>query len=109
MSGSLRQLIADLPGIAWLRRILYVRKLRQGAGRGLFWGVYSSHAEAAAAAKSHPSGLSFGYDTPELAEVGRNDYDRMHLRDYPALFWVSSFLRNPADSGSLTVVDLGGH
>jgi putative methyltransferase (TIGR04325 family) len=112
MPRSLREVIADLPGISWLRRVRYVRQLKRGAGRGLFWGAYSSYSAAAAAAKAHPSGLAFGYDTPELAEVGRNDYDRMHLRDYPALFWLSTFLgdndREPG-AGKLTVVDLGGH
>jgi len=110
MGRSLRQFIADLPGIAWLRRARYVSQLKRGAGRGLFWGVYSSYAEAVEASKSHPSRLALGYDNPEVASVGRGDYDRMHLRDYPALFWITNFLNQGQESPGLsTVVDLGGH
>jgi putative methyltransferase (TIGR04325 family) len=112
MPRTARQVIADLPGIVWLRRARYMWGLRRGRGRGLFWGAYSSYAEAIEAARAHPSRLVCGYDTAEVARAGREYYEHVYLRDYPALVWLLRFLwprPTEMEPARQTVVDLGGH
>jgi putative methyltransferase (TIGR04325 family) len=46
-----------------------------------------------------------GYDTPGVADRGRQLYEQMHPFDYPALLWL---LRG-IEEGGRHVVDLGGH
>jgi len=112
MLTEARQRIADLPGIVWLRRQRYIHALKRGAGRGQFWGAFSSHDEAVEGARHHPSRLVVGYNTSGVARAGRDNYERMFLHDYPAAAWLSHFACDnslAAQPTSFTIVDLGGH
>lgn len=110
MSGALREVIAELPGVRWLRRLRYEREVLQGTG-WLFWGVFSSYQEALANTPDNPR-LKSGYDTPGIADRGREDYERIQPFDYPALVWLLRFAGATSPAGHdhpCRVADLGGH
>jgi putative methyltransferase (TIGR04325 family) len=139
MSGAqVRRFVAELPGIRGLRRIRYERGVKNGV-HWRFWGVFSSYEDAVRGAPvpdecrtcsaqqgrgaealvdwegcPYPNHCPrmVGYDTPSVAEQGREAYEQMYLHDYPALFWLSTLLAKAGarrHRGSLRVVDVGGH
>lgn len=110
MKDALRSVIAELPGVRALRARRYERTVRT-TDAWKFWGVFSSYEDALAAVPDNPV-LRVGYDTPGMAGRGREDYERMHAFDYPALLALLQFagVTTPGvEAAPLTVFDLGGH
>lgn len=110
MNDALRRLLADLPGVRALRARRYEHRVRT-TDAWKFWSVFPSYEDALAAAPDNPV-LGVGYDTPGIADRGREDYETMHAFDYPALLALLRFagVTAPgADAAPLTVFDLGGH
>lgn len=106
---TIRQCIAQLPGIRWARRLRYDRDVRTGTG-WTFWGIFSDYQEALAAAPDNPK-MARGYDAPGIADRGRGDYEEIHGFDYPALLWLLRFggYQSAESPPGCKVVDLGGH
>lgn len=105
--APLRKFVTELPGTQWLWRAYYEHKVQTGRN-WRFWGVFPSYEDALGATpKDHPL-MKVGYDTPEIADKGREVYERMHQFDYPVLYWLHRFTASCLEGGC-TVVDLGGH
>lgn len=110
MKDALRSLLAELPGIRALRERRYEQRVKT-TDEWKFWGVFSSYEEALGAIPENPT-LEIGYDTPGIADRGREDYETMHAFDYPALLAMLRFAGATAPGGAATplaVFDLGGH
>lgn len=107
---SVRMAIMNSPSVRWLRRLRHERRVRYSRS-WRFWGVFPSY-EAAARAAHENGASSVGYDTPAVAGNGREQYERFHRFDYPALLWIARLAltsRAPGETGPRRIVDLGGH
>tara|TARA_R110002096_G_scaffold151427_5_gene314006 strand:- start:256 stop:1068 length:813 start_codon:yes stop_codon:yes gene_type:complete len=92
-------IFGSTPPMVYVARLVYERRFRSVAGRGLFRGVYGDFAAAAAAA---PSGIPLGYDHAAAAEM----YAERPIfpEDYALLYWLRPLLASGA-----RVLDFGGH
>ena len=96
-SGRLAARLATAPFVARLSR-----RLGRTRGQNRYYGVFTSFAEALAAAPKR--GKLVGYDHALLATFYRERLDRVHSDDYPALYWLARVL---PEGGR--VFDFGGH
>jgi len=90
-----------LPLGAWQRR-RFDAAFVKGAYGGRCRGVYSSHAEAAAAALH---AIPVGYDNEASARLYRERLERIYPADYPMMLWLDRIF----EAGARRVFDLGGH
>jgi putative methyltransferase (TIGR04325 family) len=86
-----------------LGRLFYDQTVRRGRN-WKFWGAFPDR-ETAVGAAPRRRDLPIGYDNPGIAEVHAHVYERMHLFDYPPMFWIERFVAD----GARRLVDLGGH
>lgn len=102
MSTGLRARVGNWPGVLAWRRRRYARLFAHATDANLFSGVYTSFAEAAAAA---PKTKPLGYDNPGPAQMYRDVLEHVNARDYPLLYWLDRLL----GGGARHVLDFGGH
>lgn len=90
-----------LTGAALPVQTLIGRLRQHGPRPPRFAGAHASVAEALAAV---PPGQMAGYDHEAATEVAFEAMTRIHLWDYPVLFWLGRVLKP-----GMTVLDAGGH
>lgn len=91
-----------LPGVVDLRKKRFDRAFSSGQYGGACRGLFSTYAEAAAAA---PKTLPLGYDHAETAAMYRDRLGRVFPSDYAMMLWLEKALL----SGARRIFDLGGH
>ena len=67
----------------------YREYFRRPLAYGRFYGRFETYAEALAAV---PKTMPSSYDTVESAGMYRERLDRVHVEDYPVLFWIGQGL-----------------
>ena len=92
--------IKELLGVLALRKFIYDRQFREHINVNYFRGVYSSFADASAAA---PKTKPLGYDHPSPSKMYKERTEQVYGTDYPVLFWIEKF------KDIHTVFDFGGH
>ena len=105
--GSIAREASELPGLRMLarpiRRSLFRRPYRDDND---YYGVYSSYADALAAAQALSAGsLPATYDTDEAGRMYRAHLRSIRVSDYPLVYWLSRLFAE----GQRRVFDLGGH
>ena len=94
--------VKKLPPIKALRRQRRHRWFESPWGYGAHHGVFSSFAEAAAAAPPDPH----RFNDKKRALEYQDRLKRIFAYDYPILFWLQRIM---SGSGPLRVLDIGGH
>jgi putative methyltransferase (TIGR04325 family) len=84
-----------------VRRAVKWRQFNSAFGRNAFWGVYSTFAEAVAAA---PPTKEIGYDHDGPAQMYRPLMDKVEPSEYAVLYWLERAL--PPGG---RIFDFGGH
>lgn len=99
--GRSLEWIKSLPGLQRYRRAKYRRRFEREGTHNLFYGTYSTFAEAVGDA---PRNRELGYDNPASANMYEEHLARIWPEHYPVLFWLSR------DWGTHErVLDFGGH
>lgn len=93
--------IRELPGIVAYRKRKYRRRFQREGRHNLFYGIYETFEDAAAAA---PANRELGYDHPAAARMYRDQTEATRPAHYPALFWLSR-----SWSEYRCLLDFGGH
>jgi len=99
-TAGLKRLATSAP-VRSLRRMRDSQRFRTATNANLFWGVYSSFAEAQAAA---PDSKPLGYDHEEPAQMYAHLMDHVDPKDYAVLYWLERALPSAG-----RVFDFGGH
>lgn len=88
-------------------RSIYRRRFRQPFGEGhLYYGVYTSHAQAQAEAERLASrSLPASYDLEAAGRIYRSHLDKIRVSDYPLVYWLGRIFT----AGARSVFDLGGN
>jgi putative methyltransferase (TIGR04325 family) len=94
--------VAQTPGILQLRQRRFEAKFVAGQAPGCCRGVYSSYAQAAAAA---PRTQPLGYDHAAGAAMYRDRLYQVYPSDYAMMFWLQKLIAG----GARKIFDLGGH
>jgi putative methyltransferase (TIGR04325 family) len=107
-----KQVLEGVPGVRWMLRAAYDRRVRAGPDKWQFWSAFPTYHDAVAAAEA--AGLAkdaIGYESGVIATRGRSTYEQMYIHDYAALWWLARFVSLATDDSTrpLTIVDLGGH
>jgi putative methyltransferase (TIGR04325 family) len=84
-----------------VRKAVRWREFNTASGRNAYWGVYSTFAEATAAA---PPTKEIGYDHDGPAQMYRPLMDRVEPSEYAVLYWLERALPKGG-----RVFDFGGH
>ena len=98
---------AELPILRLLGEPLYRRLFeRRSFGDNAYYGIYSSHANAMAAAAriARPSRYE-EFDRAAFAGGGMYGRQGIRVSDYPLVYWLKRFF----DGGCRRLFDLGGH
>jgi putative methyltransferase (TIGR04325 family) len=98
--GSLTRLRQSKAARA-VRNAVRWREFNTASGRNAYWGVYSTFAEAVAAA---PPTKEIGYDHDGPAQMYRPLMDRVEPSEYAVLYWLEQALPKGG-----RVFDFGGH
>jgi len=98
--GSLSRLRGTKAAQA-VRRAVKWREFNTASGRNAYWGVYSTFAEAVAAA---PPTKDIGYDHDGPAQMYRSLMDKVEPNEYAVLYWLERALPKGG-----RVFDFGGH
>jgi len=95
--------IAELPGISWLARPMYLRRFQQPSMEGnSYFGAYDSFAQAIVHA---PPTLPSTYNIKAAARMYRSHHERIRASDYPLIHWLGKLFA----AGQRRLFDLGGH
>ena len=107
MSRHLIESLKRFPPVTWVLKSLYERRVRT-SGNWWFWGAFESYEAAVRQAPAHPQ-KAIGYNQAGVASLGSPNYAKLHLFDYPALYWIRRFVAQAGAAPRITLVDLGGH
>jgi putative methyltransferase (TIGR04325 family) len=99
---SLLDRLLEAPPVAAWRRVRFDASFEKGGYGGVCRGVYSSHAQAAAAAAR---GIALGYDNEAAGKMYLERLERVYPADYPMMLWLD----HAFEEGARRVFDLGGH
>ncbi len=101
MDRPIEEWIKSLPGLRNYRKAKYRRRFEREGTHNLFYGVYSSFADALS---DVPENRELGYDNPGSALLYEDHLARIWPEHYPVLFWLSR-----SWGAHQRVLDFGGH
>ena len=93
--------LRDIPVVRAALKARFERNFTTGKGVGCLSGAYPTFAAAAAAA---PRTMAVGYDVAAAGAMYRERMNRVLLKDYPALLWLSRVMPK-----AHRLFDIGGH
>ena len=102
MLQEMVQRIRSLPVVKQMRKSRWKRNFFDAPDGS--WGLYGGFTSISEARKAIPK--SSTYDDDRLVDMNVDYFSRVHLFDYPLLFWLSKLI---SQASAKRVVDFGGH